>query len=98
MRCKREAMASLDELKRKVDDLISRHKKVSEAKAKRQGELEAKKAELVALGEEIQAAGFDPRKLKEQRDEAHEQLESLIEAFQRELAEVEEALASFEQE
>lgn len=91
-------MANLDQLKRKVDDLLSRHSKVSEKKAKLRGQLDAKKAELVALGEEIQAAGYDPRKLKEQRDEAQQELEGLIESFERELKEVEEAIATFEQE
>lgn len=91
-------MANLEQLKRKVDDLLGRHTKVTEKKAKLRGQLEAKKAELVALSEEIQAAGYDPRKLKEQRDEAHAELEGLVESFQQELQEVEEALASYEQE
>jgi chromosome segregation ATPase len=91
-------MADLDQLKHKVDNLIARHARVTEKKAKLKGQLEAKKAELLALGEEIQAAGFDPRKLKEERDRAHQELEDLIEAFERELTEVEEAIAAFEQE
>lgn len=91
-------MASLDELKRKVDDLLRRHAEVTRKKAELRGQLEAKKEELAALGKEITAAGFDPRKLKEQRDQAHQDLEALVGSFEADLKEVEQALASFEQE
>lgn len=90
--------ASLDQLKRKVDDLLRRHTVVTKKKSELRGRLEAKKTELVELGEEIKAAGFDPRKLKEQRDEAHQELEDLVESFERDIVEVEEAIASFEKE
>jgi len=91
-------MASLDELKRKVDDLLRRHGEVTQKKAELRGQLEAKKAELVSLGNEIKAAGFDPRKLKEQRDQAEQDLETLVRSFEQDLKEVEQALAAFEQE
>ena len=89
-------MASLDELRKKVDNLIERHKVVAEKKAKLQGQLEAKKAELLELGNEIKSAGFDPRNLKEQRDKAKEDLERLIRSFEKDLVEAEEAIAHFE--
>ena len=90
-------MATLEELKERVDELLRRHASATKKKAELQGQLEAKKAELSALGEEILAAGYDPRKLREERDKAHTELEGLVLAFDRELADVEAAITAYEE-
>jgi len=90
-------MATLEELREKVDELLRRHSGATKKKAELRGQLEAKKAKLAELGQEIAAAGFDPRNLKQERDKAHTELESLVVAFDSELSGVEAAIAAFEE-
>lgn len=89
-------MSTLDELQRKVEDLTKRHRTASSKKAELKGQLQAKKEELVSLGEEIRNAGYDPKNLKSERDKAQGELEALIDSFERDLTEVEAALAAFD--
>jgi hypothetical protein len=84
------------ELKAQVENLVKRHQVASSRKATLQGQLNAKKQELAALTKEIQSAGFDPRKLREEKERAHTELEKLVDAFEIELSEVESALDSLE--
>jgi len=86
----------IEALQNKLGDLTKRLTKVTEKKAGLRGQLEAKKQELVDLIEEIKAAGYDPKKLKEERDKKAAELQTMMASFEKELAEVEEALASFE--
>jgi chromosome segregation ATPase len=77
-------------------DLERRYSAVTSKKAKLQGQLEAKKQELVALNEEIQAAGYDPKNLKKEKERVERSLAQELDAFERDLQEVETAIASFE--
>lgn len=89
-------MAELDELKKRVDDLTRRYSASSKKRSELKGQVEAVKADLADLAQEIKAAGYDPRTLKADRDKAHKELEDLIEAFDRELTSVEAAIEVFE--
>lgn len=90
-------MAELSELKKRADDLMRRYSTVSKKRSELKGQLEAVKSEISALGDEIKAAGYDPRTLKTEREKAHKELEGLIEAFDKELTEVEAAIQVFEE-
>lgn len=89
-------MSSLEQIKQRVDELTRRFNTASKRKAEYRGQLEAKKEELVALKREIEAAGFDPKNLKKERDRLETELVTLMDGFEKELAEVETALASFD--
>lgn len=90
-------MASeLDQIKARLADLEKRHAACSSSKSKLQGQLEAKKQELVELKDEIEAAGYNPRQLKQAKEAATKDLIAKMDAFERNLIEVEQALASFE--
>lgn len=87
---------ALEEIKQRVDELGKRYAAASKKRSELQGQLDAKKAELVALSNEIKAAGFDPKKLKEERDRAEKELLDMLEACEREMTEVESALNEFD--
>jgi len=90
-------MASeLDQIKARLADLEKRHSACSSSKSKLQGQLEAKKQELVELKEEIEAAGYNPRQLKQAMETAKKDLVAKMDEFERNLVEVEQAIASFE--
>jgi len=89
-------MASVDEIKKRVDELVRRHQDVSERKAKLKGILGEKKKELYALKKEIEDAGHDPKNLKNEREALESEINQLIETFEGELTQVEEALAEYE--
>lgn len=89
-------MSQLDQIRARITDLEKRYKVVSSKKAKLQGQLEAKKQELVALKEEIEAAGFDPKNLKKEKERIERALVADLDAFESDLQEVEAAIASFE--
>jgi chromosome segregation ATPase len=89
-------MSSLDQLKQRMDDLTSRFSTVGKKRSEHRGQLEAKKEELVSLKREIEAAGFDPKNLRKERDKLEVELISLMDTFEKELAEVETALAGFD--
>jgi chromosome segregation ATPase len=91
-------MATITQLKQRVENALARHAKVNRKRDELRGQLEARKKELVEIGEEIQAAGFDPRQLKQQRDQAHEDLQELLVSFEQDMQEVESALEEFEKE
>lgn len=87
-------MDSLTNMQARVEDLLKRHRAADAKKTKLAGQLESKKQELARLGKEIKEAGFSPRNLKEERDKAAEELSGLIETFEQDLGQVEQALAA----
>lgn len=87
---------ALEEIKQRVDELQKRYAVATKKRSELQGQLEAKKEELVALGKEIKDAGYDPKKLKEEKDRVEKELTSTIEACEKELSEVEQALREFD--
>ncbi len=89
-------MAELDQIKTRLADLEQRHAACSAKKSKLQGQLEAKKQELAALKEEIEAAGYNPRQLKQAKEKTEKDLVAAMDEFERNLQEVETAIASFE--
>jgi predicted nuclease with TOPRIM domain len=84
-----------EDLQKRIDDLTKRYNNVARKKAELKGQLDARKAELVALTEEIKAAGYDPKKLKEERDRHEAELIALVSSAEKELTEVEAALAKY---
>lgn len=85
-----------DEMKKKVDDLTQRTQAVRSRKATLKGQLQAKREELDRLVKEIRSAGYDPKKLTEERNKKKAEAEAAIASFEKDLAEVEAALAKFE--
>jgi len=85
-----------EQMKKKVDDLAKRTQVVRAKKAGLKGQLEAKREELDRLVKEIRAAGYDPKKLTEERDKKKAEVEEAIASYEKDLAEVETALAKFE--
>ena len=88
--------SQLDQIKARLADLERRHKAVGSKKTKLQGQLEAKKQELVSLKDEIEAAGYDPKSLKQEKARVEQTLIQDMDAFEKDLKEVEAAIASFE--
>jgi len=89
-------MADLEQIRERVEELSRRHQKASERKSKMAGKLEEKKAELVQLKKEIEAAGLNPKDLKAEKARLEEEIENLIETFDKELSQVECALEEYE--
>lgn len=89
-------MLSPEELTTKIQDLQTRHARVLKRKAELGGELKSKKDELQSLVKEIQAAGYNPKTLVEDRNKAQQELESLMEEFERGLIEAETSLTSYD--
>jgi len=88
-------MAELDQIKARLADLEKRHAACGSRKSKLEGQLDAKRQELVALKEEIEAAGYDPRQLKKAMEQTKKGLVAAMDAFEQDLIEVERAIASF---
>jgi chromosome segregation ATPase len=89
-------MATPEELKKKIEDLSRRTDAVNRRKSELQGLLQAKKDELAKLLVEIKAAGVDPKNLTAERDKAKTDLESMIAAYEKDLAATEQALATYD--
>jgi septal ring factor EnvC (AmiA/AmiB activator) len=88
-------MNSLDQIREKVEELTKRYKTASTKKSTLSGLLQAKKEELATLKKEIEDAGYDPKRLKEDRDRLQTEVVAMIEEFDKKLGEVETALAAF---
>jgi septal ring factor EnvC (AmiA/AmiB activator) len=86
-----------DIIKQQIEDLQKRWNKASKAKAELSGELKAKKEELATVVQEIRDAGYDPKHISRERDQAREELKRIISKLDAELTEVETALSSFNQ-
>ncbi len=89
-------MSTLDEIKAKVDDISRRYKAASSKQANLGGLLQGKRDELASLIKEIEAAGLDPKKLKERRDELKQEVLVMVESIDKQLKQVEEALAAYD--
>jgi chromosome segregation ATPase len=89
-------MATLEQIQARVEDLTRRHTAASTKQSKLQGVMEEKKQELLRLKQEIEAAGFDPKTLREERARLEKELEELITKFDTELAVVERAQDEYE--
>lgn len=85
-----------DEIKDKIEGLKRRWNTVSQKKAGLEGQLEAKKEELAQIVQEIRDAGYDPKHIAQERDQAKQELEELVAKLDAELTSVEEALGSFQ--
>jgi chromosome segregation ATPase len=88
--------SQFETIKARLDDLTRRHATAKSKKTKLQGQLEAKRQELANLADEIREAGYDPKNLKKERDKLEAEIETMMDQFERELVEVEEALATFD--
>jgi len=84
-----------DEIQKKITDLVKRSEAVEKRKAGLQGQLQAKKEELAALVQEIQAAGRNPRTLVADKEQLEKELLSEIATYEKDLTEVEKALDGF---
>lgn len=89
-------MLSPEDLTAKIQDLQNRHTRILKRKAELGGELKSKKDELGALVKEIQAAGYNPKTLVEDRNKAQQELESLMEEFEKGLVEAENSLNAYD--
>jgi len=89
-------MRSPEELNEKIQDLQTRHGHLIKRKAELGGELRSKRDELAALVKEIQAAGYNPKTLVEDRNKVQQELESLIEEFEKGLVEAETNLSAYD--
>ncbi len=84
-----------EEIKRKFDDLSRRTATANNIKATAAGQFQAKREELEALIAEIKAAGYDPKNLVAERDRVQKELEAQLAVYERDLAAVEQALATY---
>ena len=82
-------------LKRKVDDLLAREKKVRQKKAEVKGTLEAKKQELQNLVTEIQEAGYNPKTIREGYEKALAELDAMVSDYSEKMRKAEEAIDEF---
>lgn len=89
-------MLSPEELQKRITDLLSRNQRVLKRKTELGGELKSKKDELAALVKEIQAAGYNPKTLVEDRNKAQAELETLMDEFEKGLLEAEKTLAAYD--
>jgi septal ring factor EnvC (AmiA/AmiB activator) len=89
-------MATPEELKKKIEDLAKRTDAVNRRKSELQGLLQAKKEELAKLLVEIKAAGIDPKNLVAERDRAKADLEAMVVQYEKDLAAMEQALATYD--
>ena len=89
-------MAQLDQIRAKIDELRERYSTADSKKSELRGQLEVKREELLKLSAEIKEAGYDPKNLKKERDSALTELAEMVQTFDKELADVEAALAEFD--
>lgn len=89
-------MATVEQINERVEELTRRHGVAKERRSKLAGKLDEKKAELVRLKKEIEAAGYDPKNLKAEKERLEAELQQLMDEFDRDLTQVEESLAEYE--
>lgn len=85
-----------EDIRKKIDDLQTRHAAVVAKKNSLGGQLQAKKDELAGLITEIRTAGYDPKKLVAEKEKAQQELETMLIDFEKHLTEVEKALAAYD--
>lgn len=86
----------LDQIKARLDDLTKRFKVVTGKKGNLSGLLQGKREELATLKKEIEAAGLDPKDLKNKREELRTEVVTLMDTFEKQLEQVEQAFEAFE--
>lgn len=86
-----------DNIKQKIDALQKRYNTVVQKKASLAGQLQAKKEELASIVQQIKDAGYDPKKITQERDQAKQELDAMLVKAETELTEVEKALSAFDQ-
>lgn len=86
---------AIEDIKNRVEEVSRRVNAANKTKSELLGQLEARKAELASLCEEIKAQGYDPKNLRAQRDQVEAELLVMLDSCETELAEVEQALAAF---
>lgn len=87
---------SIETIRKRVETLLQRHKIAHDKKSTYLGLLAAKREELENLKKEILAAGLDPSKLKEKKEELQSTLLQTMQDFDDRLTNVEQAFAAFE--
>ncbi len=87
---------STEDIKKRVDDLGKRYATAVKKKAELHGQLDAKKAELAELAKEIKNAGYDPKKIREEKEKLEQELVQLLAAAELEIGTVETALATYD--
>ena len=78
-----------DKLQEKVSSIIQRHTRILRRKSELSGELKSKREELAALVREIDAAGYNPKTLVEERNRTQQELEDMLVDYDKQLTEVE---------
>ncbi len=91
-------MATVEEYRKQFEELGKRARTVADKKSSLKGQFEAKKQELTALIDDIKAAGYDPKNLKEEKDKIERSLVEQIAAYDKDLTEIETALKELEPE
>ncbi len=87
---------SPEEIDKKIADLMKRTDAASKKKATLGGQLAEKREQLATLIKEIQAAGYDPKTLPAERDKLQKALVADLEKYEKELSDVETALAAYD--
>jgi len=85
-----------EDIRKKIDDLQTRHAALVSKKNSLGWQLQAKKDELAGLITEIRTAGYDPKKLVAEKEKAQQELETMLIDFEKHLTEVEKALSAYD--
>jgi len=85
----------IEALQKKLNELSTRAKKVKQSRAEILGSLNTKKDELTVLVREIQAAGYNPKTIKEEYEQQRKQLEEMMEDYEKQLAKAEQSIEEF---
>lgn len=85
-----------EELQRRIADLSVRYKRILQRKTELGGELKSKREELALLVKEIQAAGYNPKTLVEDRNRVQQELEALMTAFETSIVTAETTLENYD--
>lgn len=89
-------MATVEQINERVEELTRRHGVAKERKSKLAGKLDEKKAELVRLKKDIEAHGYSAKDLKFEKEKLEAELVTLMDEFDKDLVQVEDALAEYE--
>lgn len=85
----------IEALQRKLQELSTRAKKVKQQRAEILGSLNAKKEELTNLVKEIQAAGYNPKTIKEEYEQQKKRLEEMMADYELQLQKAEASIEEF---
>ena len=84
-----------DAMQSRVQNLLSRAKKVDASKSEIMGTLNAKREELANLIKEIKEAGYNPNTVKEDWEKAQTELEALATQYEKDIEKAEASLREF---